>query len=189
MLFLLLHFVKHFLHGGVGIRQILDIIIYSETYGDKINWSYIYDTLDTLNILILIENIFALSHQYLAFDFDKITLPDHYNINNYDYNDLLNDIIDAGIFGKSSAERLHSSTITLNAMDSGKSSIRKSLFPSIKTMSRKYNYLNKYPILLPVAWLQRIFRYLTSKTDGNSQKTIEIGNQRIELLKKYKIIE
>ena len=28
MLFLIMHFVKHFLHGGVGIRQVLDIIMY-----------------------------------------------------------------------------------------------------------------------------------------------------------------
>ena len=189
LLFLLMHFVKHFLHGGVGVRQILDIIMYCETYGDKIHWNDIYDTLDELNVLTLIMNVFALSHDYLEFNYDRIVLPESFEMNQCDYEDLLDDIIDAGIFGKSSIERLHSSTMTLNATATGKTSVLKSIFPSVKDISGRYPYLKKHPYLLPVAWCNRIYHYLINKDDGNSQKTIEIGNQRIELLKKYKVID
>lgn len=128
LLFLILHFVKHFLHSGVGIRQILDIIIYSEHFGDKINWTQLYQKLDDLHLLTLVCNIWALSYDKLDFDFSKIILPENYYQNDYDYQNLLNDIIEAGILGNSSMERTHSSTITLNASISGKTSIMKSVF-------------------------------------------------------------
>lgn len=188
LLFLMMHFVKHFLHGGVGIRQILDIIIYSETYGHLIHWNDIYSTLEELNVLTLICNVFALAHDYLAFDYDKIILPVSYQ-QTYDYEALLDDILDAGIFGKSTIERTHSSTMTLNAVSTGKTSVLKSIFPSSQDLSHRYPYLKNYPILLPIAWSHRIYHYLTNKNEGNSQKTIEIGNQRIELLKKYQVIK
>ena len=189
LLFLILHFVKHFLHGGVGIRQVVDIMMYSEAYGQEINWQQIYRTLDKINALDLMENVFALAHQHLGFDTGKISLPEDYREDNCDYQDLLDDIMDAGIFGKSSVERLHSSTMTLNATATGKTSVLRSAFPKAVDIAGRYPYLKKYPVLLPIAWIDRIFHYLTNKEDGNTQKTIEIGNQRIELLKKYKVIK
>ena len=189
LLFLLMHFIKHFLHGGVGIRQIIDIIMYSEAYGDKIHWEHTYETLKQLNVLVLIENVFALAHNHLEFDFSKIKLPNDYDESQCDYNDLLNDILDAGIFGKSTEERLHSSTMTLNAMEKGKSSIIRSVFPTYKEMKGKFSYLAKYPFLLPIAYISRIIHYLKHNETKNGQKTIEIGNQRIELLKKYRVIK
>lgn len=187
LLFLILHFVKHFFHGGVGIRQVVDIVMYSEAYGDKVNWDKLYDILKDLNIYILITNLFALAHDYLEFDYTKIKVPD--DINKSDYQDLFDDIMDAGIFGQSSSERIHSATITLNTISDGRISVLKSIFPSLKEMQGKYKYLNKYPILLPIAYLSRIANYKKNNSSKNSQKTIEVGKQRIGLLKKYKVIK
>lgn len=186
LLFLILHFVKHFFHGGVGIRQVADIIMYSEAYGDRIDWDRLYAVLKDLNIYILITSLFALAHDYLEFDYTKIKVPD--DIDNIDYQDLFDDIMDAGIFGQSSSERIHSATITLNTIGNGKTSVIKSIFPSLKEMQAKYKYLNKYPILLPAAYLSRILNYKKNNSSKNSQKTIEVGRQRVELLKKYKVI-
>lgn len=186
LLFLILHFVKHFFHGGVGIRQVVDIVMYSEAYGDKINWDRLHAVLKDLNIYILITSLFALAHDHLEFDYAKIKVPD--DIDNNDYQDLFDDIMDAGIFGQSSSERIHSATITLNTIGNGKTSVIKSIFPSLKEMQAKYKYLNKYPILLPAAYLSRILNYKKNNSSKNSQKTIEVGRQRVELLKKYKVI-
>lgn len=186
LLFLILHFVKHFFHGGVGIRQVADIVMYSEAYGDRIDWDSLYAVLKDLNIYILITSLFALAHDHLEFDYTKIKVPD--DIDNIDYQDLFDDIMDAGIFGQSSSERIHSATITLNTIGNGKTSVIKSIFPSLKEMQAKYKYLNKYPILLPAAYLSRILNYKKNNSSKNSQKTIEVGRQRVELLKKYKVI-
>lgn len=187
LLFLILHFVKHFFHGGVGIRQVTDIVMYSETYGNTVNWDRLYDILKGLNIYILIVNLFAMAHDQLEFDYTKIRVPE--GIDKSDYQDLFEDIMDAGIFGQSSSERIHSATITLNTISDGKTSVLKSIFPSLKEMQGKYKYLNKYPVLLPFAYLSRIVNYKKNNSSKNSQRTIEVGKQRIELLKKYRVIK
>ena len=187
LLFLILHFVKHFFHGGVGIRQVVDIVMYSEAYGDKVDWDRLYDILKDLNIYVLIVNLFALAYDQLEFDYAKIRVPE--GIDKSDYQDLFEDIMDAGIFGQSSSERIHSATITLNTISDGKTSVLKSVFPSLKQMQRKYKYLNKYPVLLPFAYLSRIVNYKKNNSSKNSQRTIEVGKQRIELLKKYRVIK
>lgn len=187
LLFLILHFVKHFFHGGVGIRQVVDIVMYSEAYGDKVNWDRLYDILKDLNIYVLIVNLFAMAHDLLEFDYTKIKVPEC--IDKSDYQDLFDDIMDAGIFGQSSSERIHSATITLNTISDGKTSVLKSIFPSLKEMQGKYKYLNKYPVLLPFAYLSRIVNYKKNNSSKNSQRTIEVGKQRIELLKKYRVIK
>ena len=187
LLFLILHFVKHFFHGGVGIRQVVDIVMYSEAYGDKINWDRLYDILKDLNIYVLITSLFAMAHDQLEFDYAKIQVPE--GIDKSDYQDLFDDIMDAGIFGQSSSERIHSATITLNTISEGKTSVLKSVFPSLKEMQGKYKYLNKYPVLLPFAYLSRIANYKKNNSSKNSQRTIEVGKQRIELLKKYRVIK
>ena len=187
LLFLILHFVKHFFHGGVGIRQVLDIVMYSEAYGDKVNWDRLYDILKELNIYVLITSLFAMAHDLLEFDYTKISVPE--GIDKSDYQDLFDDIMDAGIFGQSSSERIHSATITLNTISDGKTSVLKSIFPSLKEMQGKYKYLNKYPVLLPFAYLSRIVNYKKNNSSKNSQRTIEVGKQRIELLKKYRVIK
>ena len=188
MLFLIMHFVKHFLHGGVGFRQLLDIIMYAEAYGEKIDWNVIYEVLEQEHLLKLVKNLFAIGHQYLGFSFEQIVLPRNFDENQMDFEDLLADIWDAGVFGKSSQERLHSSTITLSAAE-GQQSFRSTLFPPLKSMKQKYQYLKNVPILLPYAWCSRILHYFFDKKEGSAKGAMEIGNRRVRLLQKYGIIE
>ena len=188
MLFLIMHFVKHFLHGGVGFRQLLDIIIYAETYGNEIKWEAVYEVLEEEHLLELVKNLFAIGHEYLGFSFEQVVLPADYDEAKLDLEDLLADIWDAGVFGKSSQERLHSSTITLSAAE-GKKSLRSTLFPPLKSMQQKYRYLKKAPVLLPVAWCSRVLQYVFDKKEGSAKAAMEIGNQRVRLLQKYGIIE
>ena len=65
------------------------------------------------------------------------------------------------------------------------------VFPDMKYMERTYSYLKTYPFLLPVAWISRLKRYqreMKQKQNNDARKSIEIGNRRVNLMKKYKII-
>ena len=183
LLFLILHFVKHFLHSGAGIRQVLDIVVYSETYQDDIDWKKIFEILKYFQVDELILNLFSMAHDYFDFNINQL------KIDHLDYQDLLDDIMNAGIFGQTSKERIHSSTITLNAFDKGKTNVFKSLFPTLKEMQAKYEYLNKYPYLLPFAYISRIIQYQKTNKLNDGKQTIEIGQQRVNLLKKYKVMK
>ena len=104
-----------------------------------------------------------------------------------------------GLYGVDDENRAHSSTITMNAAQeasAGRASrtrgLLKAAFPDFETMARRYPYVRKHPVLLPFSWAARIVAYLkkTKRIKNlSSKESIRIGNQRIELMKKYRIIE
>ena len=199
LIYIVFHNMKHFLTGGFGIRQVADFSKYIETYGEYINWKKFWSDLKDLNYDTFALNLIEISLKYLGFNDDKITYPD--NITSFDElknsqkyyinsESLINDILDAGVFGASTMDRKHTALMTLDAVEDKKKSNRlKAVFPNVNYLKDNYTYLQKYPILLPVAWGQRILSYLKKNKTSSYINTMELGKQRIELLKEYKIIK
>lgn len=199
LIYIVFHNMKHFLTGGFGIRQVADFSKYIETYGEYINWEKFWSDLKDLNYDTFALNLIEISLKYLGFNDDKITYPD--NITSFDElknsqkyyinsESLINDILDAGVFGASTMDRKHTALMTLDAVeDKKKSNQLKAVFPNVNYLKDNYTYLQKYPILLPVAWGQRILSYLKKNKTSSYINTMELGKQRIELLKEYKIIK
>jgi hypothetical protein len=50
-------------------------------------------------------------------------------------------------------------------------------------MKGMYRYLNKYPIFLPFAWVQRIFRLIFKKNSRSKLESLKIKNQEIDKVK------
>ena len=199
LIYIVFHNMKHFLTGGFGIRQVADFSKYIETYGEYINWEKFWSDLKDLNYDTFALNLIEISLKYLGFNDDKITYPS--NITSFDElknsqkyyinsESLINDILDAGVFGASTMDRKHTALMTLDAVEDKKKSNRlKAVFPNVNYLKDNYTYLQKYPILLPVAWGQRILSYLKKNKTSSYINTMELGKQRIELLKEYKIIK
>lgn len=197
LLYLILHAFKHFLHSGFGIRQVCDIVLYANTYGAEIDWEYLYRACQKTNGENFTAALFHIGEKYLNFDKERACYPALWQQEEADGEDLLDDLLQGGVFGDSSLSRKHSSNMTLAAVTDEKKgkkvkgSLLVSLFPDREYMAGKYTYLEKYPFLLSAAWISRILSYMkeTKGTKNNdAKKSIAIGNQRIGLLKKYKII-
>lgn len=197
LLYLILHAFKHFLHSGFGIRQVCDIVTYAEAYGAEIDWEYLLEKCTEIHADVFAATLFDIGKKELNFDPEKACYPQNWAEIGTDSSDMLEDLIEGGVFGDSSMSRKHSSNITLQAVTEDKkgkkagASLIQSLFPDRKYMERTYTYLKKYPFLLPAAWASRIKKYLKeSKNMGgnDAMESIEIGNHRVDLMKKYKII-
>lgn len=198
LLYLILHAFKHFLHSGFGIRQVCDIVIYAEAHGAEIDWEYLLEKCREIHADVFTASLFDIGKKELSFDPEKACYPEIWSSIEVDGSDLLEDLLEGGVFGDSSMSRKHSSNITLQAVTEDRkgkkagASLIQSLFPDRKYMERTYTYLKKYPFLLPAAWASRIRDYLKeSKNMGgnDAMESIEIGNHRVDLLKKYKIIQ
>ena len=198
LLYLICHAFKHFLHSGFGIRQVCDIVLYANTYGEDIDWDYILDQCREIRADLFAAAIFRIGRIYLTFDPKRAAYPKDWQEIEVDEKDMLYDLLDSGVFGQSDMIRKHSSNITLSAVAAdrrgkkARGSILSTLFLPRATMENQYHYLRKYPVLLPVAWVQRILRYRkeTAASSGNDAlRSIQIGNQRVELMKKYGIIK
>lgn len=201
LIYIVFHNMKHFLTGGFGIRQVADFFKYIESYGEFIDWELFWSDLKKLNYDTFALNLIDISLKYLGFDDSKVVYPgEHYTFEDLKKSDkyyinsdaLISDILDAGVFGASTMDRKHTALMTLDAVEDNSSGNRfKAIFPGVDYLKGRYIYLQKYPVLLPVAWIQRIFSYMKKNEDNSSSyiNTMELGKQRIALLKEYKIIK
>ena len=188
MLYLLCHGLKHFLSCGFGIRQLIDMIIFAETYGDQIVWEEVIFRTKRQNIYVFWMNLFDIGERYLGFSWEKARLskPDEKILHS---DALLQDILDGGIYGHRTQSRIHSANITLSAVKQVGRGWRTSLFPDVEFMCINYPYLKQRKWLLPIAWMSRIVSFVSRTRKKGLMEMICIGRNRMALLKTYEIIE
>ena len=192
LLYLILHAYKHFVRSGIGLRQFCDIGLWAREYHDEINWQLLHDQCASAHAATFATAAFRIAKDYLGIDFDLPALWD----SSIDVEPLLHDTLCGGVYGSNDYTRLHSSTVTLNAVKASrtgeKSSVLSTVFPKREYLERRYPYLKKRPYLLPVAWVQRIAHYASEKqsgADNSASGSIKLAKERIELMKQYDIMD
>lgn len=192
LLYLILHAYKHFVSCGIGLRQFCDIGLWAQAYHEKIDWQRLCDQCASVHAATFAAAAFKIARGYLGIEFD---LPTPWEAS-IDVEPLLHDTLCGGVYGSNDYTRLHSSTVTLNAVKASrvgkKSSVLSSIFPKKEYFERRYQYLKKHPYLLPVAWIQRIVNYAMEKrasADNSAAGAIKLAKERIELMRLYDIID
>lgn len=192
LLYLIFHAFKHFISGGFGVRQMLDILLYQEKYGTEINMEKLNHALKEFKLNTFFNDMIYLGNTYLGFDLNMEGITNCPQ-------DLLDDVISAGVFGRTSeADLIAGRTIEQAAGNylrnkSGNTftMIWKAIFPSRKYMLFNAPYLESKPWLLPVAWCRRWIKFI-KKSNSKDQKlaiqSVKISNQRMGLLKKYDLL-
>ena len=198
LFYLICHAFKHFLHSGFGLRQVCDIVLYANAYGDQIDWAQILKNCREIHAELFAAALFKIGEKYLCFDADKACYPAFWKELDVDESAMLDDLLDSGVFGDANMSRKHSSNITLNAVSAQKQGkkagnhVLKTVFPPAKALEGRFPYLKEHPYLLPAAWASRLIHYqkeLQQASGNDAAESIRIGNQRIELMKEYGIIE
>ena len=196
LLYLLLHAYKHFLHSGFGIRQVCDIVLYTNSYGKNVDWARILKNCKEIRAEKFAAAMFAIGKNHLVFDPHRACYPESWQEIEVDELPMLEDLLSAGLYGSASMSRKHSSNITLDAIAAQKQGRKArgglvaSVFPSAAKLEGRYPYLKKYPYLLPVAWCNRLWHYGGERRkDSNAAEALKIGSERIELMKYYGILE
>ena len=192
LLYLLLHAYKHFVRSGIGVRQFCDIGLWARAYHAEIDWQRLHEQCESVHAATFAAAAFRIARDYLGIDFD---LPAPWS-EAVDVEPLLHDTLCGGVYGSNDLTRLHSSTVTLNAVKASrtgeKSSVLRTVFLKREYLERRYPYLKKHPYLLPVAWAQRLAHYAGEKktgTDNSVSGSIKLARERIELMKRYDIMD
>ncbi len=156
-IFNLVHFHKHYLAGGSGIRYLMDI--YISLTKQNLNGEYIASECKKLKIeefKALVENI-ALKWFKEGLKINLLSDEELY-------------IIQSGAFGtiKNHVER------NIDDYEGSKLKlILKRTFPNVKRMKVLYPVLNKCIILLPFCYIHRVFRGIFSKSAHRELKEIK----------------
>ncbi len=192
LLYLLLHAYKHFVRSGIGARQFCDIGLWARAYHAEIDWQRLHDQCESVHAATFAAAAFHIAGDYLGIEFD---LPAPWD-GSIDVEPLLHDSLCGGVYGTNDLTRLHSSTVTLNAVKSSrkgrKSTVLRTIFPEKTYLESRYPYLKKRPYLLPVAWVQRLVHYAGEKktgADSSASGSIKLARERIELMKRYDIMD
>ena len=103
--FLVSHALKHFLTGGFGVRTICDVVTFAERYSDQIHHQTATVLLERVNARLFLDQLFAIGQEWWGFD----VVASGWNYTQTpDAAELLQDCLDAGIYGQSSMSRKHS---------------------------------------------------------------------------------
>lgn len=191
-LFLFVHLYKHFLEGGVGIRQLLDLFLFEQAFSGQLDWKRIHTAIFQLEADVLYTSILALGQEHLGFSLHPFPstspMPDSETLDA-----LMEDLLESGCFGNSARYQQLSGTYAY-AASTGKRSLGRTLlrvfFPPVKRLRDRYPFLRRSPWLLPAAWLIRIFRFTRESILADKHliaKSTRRGRKRLQLMKQLQL--
>ena len=156
-LYLLTHLAKHVVSKGAGIRMYLDVAVFVQHYRDSLNWGRIEAELESLclrefaNVVLnVVQECFGIPNPLEA----KPVNPETMEL-------FLETTLDGGIFGMV-GQQAGVTSLKEEKRSHGKFSrvgtMMNRLFPAAGTIENRYTYLQRYPWLLPVAWVHRLVK-------------------------------
>lgn len=164
--YILCHFVKHFLGKGIGIRHVLDIYFCTTKW--QLNEERLNLLLNEFELLEFSKVIQKLAMYWFAGgQADESTL----SIGRY--------IMNSGVFGKDSQQVAN----RMIRKKKGKFAYYRSrIFPSYRVMCTRYPSLNKLPFMLPIYWITRLVKAGISRSDKISAEIDVVQNSDDTLL-------
>lgn len=148
LIYLFTHFAKHYRDGGIGIRQMVDLWIYRRN-NTVLDESYLKRELTALSLYDFYKNIY----DTLAVWFEQ-GQPN-------EITELITDtIFNSGVFGTNEAHVLSEGVKIETTSDKPNANAKaiklfRSLFLPYSSMCKKYSFLKRIPILLPIMWIVR----------------------------------
>lgn len=183
-LFLVLHAFKHFSLSGVGVRQMLDILLYQKTFEQEIDWESVKAALEENHAAGYLGDLQFIGEQYLGFELSV-------RFETCSPNALLQDMMEVGVFGKQDDVDILAARINLNVKQGKKPGVVAWIrmgFPPVRYMMNEAPYLEEKSWLLPVEWVKRWGRFFkrAKKHGGNFMlDSVKKSQKRMELLRKY----
>ena len=172
------HMAYHFAHGGVGIRLVLDIRVYLDKYGDKMDREYIKTELDKAGLYTFachaekLANIWFGGEESSEF-FDELGMY----------------IVNSGYLGSQEHRDILEVVKQRGEKVDNKSrwkAVMVALFLPYKQMAFSYPILKKLPFLLPFAWVYRWIYVIITRRENVSrmQRLLKTQDTDVEKLSK-----
>ena len=163
----LLHLCQHMIHHmtgmGFGLRQLADLVLFTEANRDLINWNNFKNKSKEQGIEKFVLIIFGLCKNLFDMDIPDI-LVDRDIIYSPNMDLFIEDILLGGVYGRSNNEKMLANSIVINTNQNDDNpvismakKIKSVLNPSDETLVGKYSYASKFKLLKPFAGVQQIY--------------------------------
>ena len=158
LMFLIFHLRKHLMNKGVGFRQFMDLTVVAQKAA--INWEWVEERLKETGMLEFAKRCYGFIYKWFSIRTPIMDEPDESF-----FEEASIKIFEDGVFGFGNIDNEDAALINqvrfkrYPKVEMARIAIRK-VFPRYKDLKyvTAYSYLQKYPLLLPCAWIQRFCR-------------------------------
>lgn len=168
LIFLIAHLAKHLYNEGCGVRMFLDIALYIKHYKGEFDWDYFWKEINKIELEKFTKNIFCLCSYWFKVE----TKEENLYLEEDFFENITKYILNSGTFGKTVENDM------LNRYRREKENPKKKntnfamIFPEIEVLANEFYYLQKYKLLYPIAWINRLFRLFTIRRKETLYKIV-----------------
>lgn len=150
-IYMVTHAYKHYIHGGIGIRNLMDVYVYVQNHGSAMNWDYTHKELQKVGAGDFEAECRALGTKLFSSPARDLSLEENEK-------QILDVYFSSGTFGtqqQAVEKRLES---VAGGKNGGKLRyIISRLFPSMEYMKERDPILRRKPWLAPWFYIRRLF--------------------------------
>lgn len=156
LLYLFVHLRKHLLNHGAGVRQFMDIAVFTRAYREEMDWNWIGEKLSELDLTRFAQMCYTFLYRWFAFQSPMEMLE----ISEELYESSTQRILENGVFGFQSSDdstALASYAAVQGGVFGKIRHLLQAIFPSYALMQTmpEYRFVVGRPLLLPAAWVYR----------------------------------
>ena len=155
--YILSHTAHHFQTSGTGIKNVLDHFILKDKLLPECKANELYTALETVGLTEFSKRMDALSDYWFnggKCDDDILEMAEY--------------VLLSGVFGNETNNYL-SGILRGEYKESRLSYLLHRAFPPFNQMKVRYKILCRFPVLLPIMWIVRLFAFTGSKTTVSSE--------------------
>lgn len=172
-IFLMGHLFGHFHQGGVGVRFFADMALYMKKYGDELDWVKINSVFEQYNLSEVMNNLRALALHWFGCEPESELLDE---MGEY--------VFESGSYGRTA------NMVMYLADEDGNNSffaaVRRKLFISSSEMRRRSKTVDRFPVLLPIAYAVRAVKIIFTQFRELRSWMRGVKSADSEAVKKYK---
>ncbi|PYG89486.1 putative nucleotidyltransferase-like protein [Ruminiclostridium sufflavum DSM 19573] len=190
ILHICIHMASHISHGGFGLRQLCDLVIVTEAKRNEINWNIVRDRSIKYGIDNFVYAIFLACNRIFEMEVPPEiafrSIREHGKIDK-----LIEDILAGGNMGRKDIYRTSANVLLNNSSTGGELKYRSKfskavhlLFPDRNKLvkRKKYMYVRRTPLFLPLAWMHRIAYGVKRKDFSFHDKKEIFRNSELNLM-------
>ena len=170
LIFLMFHLYKHLMFEHANVRFLTDIMLFFYAHYSEMDLKLLKDRMIKLEYWQFFSQLYEIAVRFLGFE--RLPAMEELKPEACDEKVMEQTIDELMLLNRDEFDDQNMFQLTYNMMpyltgdngDNDKLSANEKrlhyLFPGVKDFPEEYGYVKKYPILLPVGWVHRIFNYL-----------------------------
>lgn len=205
LMYLTIHLIKHLINGGVGVRQMMDLLLYMKEYENQLDWRKYNTIIKELRYSKVINVIKGIGVKYFSMEFKDADMDEEA------INAILTDAETGGVFGygeKKRASFLHEYVQRranygnlrnfIYRMLNGEESVLRKFFPKREILQKQFPWVKKYPFLTGIAFvcrpINRVWQNITKKqgvpiAEKQDSSVSEMIERRFDVMEKLDMID